>query len=176
MAASGPAENGSREPTAARKAGHRLLPDSRSAPPPVSPELPGRLRWVPSARRTPHRKGGDGTRGHQALPERIAHEIVNEIRLAEPHLRLRRVNIYVHFPRGRFQKDQRHGEHPSGQDVAVGLRNSVQDQPVTHQSPIDEEVNVIAVQLLHFRARDKALRRRREAHSMPAAPHHRRMR
>ena len=101
-------------------------------------------------------ESGDGPRPDQGLPDRVAHEVVYEAGVAKAHFDLRGVDVHVHFGGGQFKKDERHRKDASGKDIAIRLRDGVQHQPVAHQPAVHEEVDVVAVQLLHFRARGES--------------------
>ena len=47
-------------------------------------------------------------------------------------------------------EQQRDRKNAARQDVAVGLVDRVQQQAVTHEAPIDEDVDTVAIAALHF--------------------------
>src|SRR5689334_1113664 len=76
--------------------------------------------------------------------------------MAEPHLGLRRVHVNVDFLEIALEKQQRKGITRRRHQVVIGGRQRVQQEAVTNQAPVDEQINRIAIETLHLRAADEA--------------------
>ncbi len=63
------------------------------------------------------------------------------------------MHVDVDFVVGHLQEKQRCGKNGRRQNVAIGLVNSVQDQPVAHQSPVHKNVDTVAIHALNVRPR-----------------------
>ena len=70
--------------------------------------------------------------------------------LAETDFRLRGMNVDIHFFRRHFEEHEDDGKGGGRHDVAIGLADRVQDEPIAHEALIDEDVNGVAVELLQF--------------------------
>ena len=71
------------------------------------------------------------------------------------------MHVDVDFVVGHLQKKQRRGKNCRRQDVAIGLVNSVENQPVAHQPTVHENVDSIAIHPLYVWARRKSTYRQR---------------
>ena len=114
------------------------------------------------------RRGGSGRsktcnrpRARQCLANCIARKIVDQLRTPEAHFDFGRVHVDVDFGVGHLQEKQRRGKDARRQDVAIGLVNGVQNQPVTHQAPVYKNVDPIAIHPLYVGTRGKPTHRQR---------------
>ena len=139
---------------------------------------PGRARWRSAAsfsiiwlnseygRRRGGLGGGDTpgrrrkrrcrTRFHQAFADGVAHEIVNERSVPEAHLGLRWMHVDVHLFGVAFEKQQRERIGRGRHQVVIGGGERVQQQAVANQPAVHENVDRIAIGLLHLRAARKS--------------------
>ena len=101
-------------------------------------------------------EAGSGAGLHQRGADGIADEVVDEAGLAETDFGLGRMNVDVHLLRGHLQKQQHHGEAGGRKDVAVGLAECVEDQLVTDEALIDEDVDGVAIEFLQLGLGDEA--------------------
>ena len=99
-----------------------------------------------------HGETRDGSSAHQRLADRVAREIVHELRTTETYFDFGGMHVDVDFIVGHFQEEQRGGEDCRWQNVAIGLMNGVQDQAIAHQATIDENVDAVAIRALHLGA------------------------
>ena len=74
---------------------------------------------------------------------------MHKLRMPETHFDFCRMNVHVHFFGGQIEKKQDRGKDRRREHIAVRLVNRMQDQPVTHQAPVHEDVNSVAVAALH---------------------------
>ena len=114
--------------------------------------------WIAAAAVAARAAGnpGIGRASESAWRNRVAREVVNELRMPEAHLDFRRVHVHVHFLVRQIEKKQRHGKHARRHDVAIRLANRVEQQAVAHQAAIHENVDPVAVDALYFGARGEA--------------------
>src|SRR5579862_96947 len=101
-------------------------------------------------------KPGNWPRKRKRMPQRVAREIVNELRMPEAHFYFCGVNVHVYFLIRQIEKQQHHRKHAGRNDIAIGLANRVKQKPVAHQPPVHENVDSIAIRPLHFRTRRKS--------------------
>src|SRR5579862_9850046 len=87
---------------------------------------------------------------HERGADRFADEIVHHTRLPKTDFGLRGMYVDVDFARGQIEKQQHHRKNRGRQDVAISLDDGVLDEAVADQTPVDEYVNRIAIQLLNF--------------------------
>ena len=87
------------------------------------------------------------------MAQRVAREVVDKLRMPEPHFDLSRVHVDVDFLVRQFEEQQHNGENSRRRHVAIRLVNRMQQQPVAHQAPVDENVDAVAVRALHLRTR-----------------------
>ena len=73
----------------------------------------------------------------------------------EAHFDFCGMHVDVDFAVRHFEKKQRRGKNRGRENVAIGLVNRMQNQPVAHQAAVHENINSIAVQPLHFGPRSK---------------------
>jgi len=66
------------------------------------------------------------------------------------------MHVDVDFVVGHLQEKQRCGKNGRRQNVAIGLVNRVQDQPVAHQAPVHKNVDTVAIHPLNIRTRRKS--------------------
>ena len=79
--------------------------------------------------------------------------------VAEAHLGLRRMHVHVHLFAIAIQEQQRERIAGRRHQVVIGRRKRVQQQAVADQPAVDEQVDRIAVELLHLRAGNEAAQR-----------------
>ena len=82
---------------------------------------------------------GRRERAFQCADDEPAHQS----RVAEPHLRLRRVHVHVHRVRREVDEERRHGVAPAVQEVRIGRAHGAVQQAVAHRPAVDEEVLVL---------------------------------
>ncbi len=81
---------------------------------------------------------------------------MHKARLPEAHLRLRRMHVHIDFCRGHFKKQQHDRKGSRRQNVAIRLRQRMQDQAVAHLASVDEDVDRSTIQLLQLGLGDEA--------------------
>ncbi len=94
---------------------------------------------------------------HQRGAYRIANEIMQQRRLPEAHLGLRRMHVDVNFGERHLEKQQYNGIDRRRNDVAVSLGERVLHQAITNQPAIDKDEDGIAIELLDFGPRNKTM-------------------
>ncbi len=104
-------------------------------------------------------KLGAGRVSINRLADRVTHEIMHDRTMAESHLGLRRMDIHVHFRRIAMQEQQRERITGRRDQVVIRRADRVHQQPVANQPAIDENIDRVAIVLLHLRARNKAVQR-----------------
>ena len=97
-----------------------------------------------------------GPLGHQDFANRIADEIMHHRSVPESHFGLGGMHVHVHLFGVAIQKQQREGITRRRHQVVIRGRNRVQQQAVANQPAVDEQVNRIAVELLHLRTADES--------------------
>ncbi len=90
------------------------------------------------------------------LANGVAHEIVHQRSVAEPDFGFRRMHVHVDFFQIAIEKQQRERIARRRHQVVIRGRNRVQQQAVANQAAVDEQINRIAIHLLHLRAADEA--------------------
>ena len=109
--------------------------------------------------------GNAGTGRLSTSASRIASrdEVVHHAAVTEPHLGLGGVHVHVHLFGVAVQEQQRERETNRRDQVVVGCRDGVQQQPVPNQPPVHEQEDRIAIQSSGLAAgrRTRAGRRRR---------------
>ena len=81
---------------------------------------------------------------------------MHEAGLAEADLGLGGMDVDVDLLRGHLEEEQDDGEAGGRDDVAVGLGEGVQDEPVADEAVIDEDVDGVAVEALQLGLGDEA--------------------
>src|SRR5579884_2616395 len=97
------------------------------------------------------------TRFHQRRANRVSYEIVDGRLLAEANFGLRGMHVDVDLGRRHLQEEQDDRKNRGRQDVAVSLGDRVLDQAIANQAAIYENENRVAVELLNFWFRNKAV-------------------
>ena len=88
---------------------------------------------------------------HERRADGIPDEVMDEAGLAETYLGLGGVYVDVDFLRGHLHKQQHDGKAGGRNDVAVSLRQRVQDKAVSHEAVVDEDVDGVAIEALQLR-------------------------
>ena len=101
-------------------------------------------------------EAGRGTGLHQRGADGVADEVVNEAGLAEADLGLGGVDVDVDLLRRHLEEEQDDRERGGRDDVAIGLGERVQDEPVADQAAVDEDVDGVAIELLQLGLGDEA--------------------
>ena len=98
---------------------------------------------------------GEEARGRagadQGSAQAVADEVVDAVLLAEADFGFGRMNIDIHLFRRHLQEEQDDGEGGWRNDVAVGLADRVQQQPVADKPLVDKDIDGVAVELLQLR-------------------------
>src|ERR1700761_6853768 len=81
---------------------------------------------------------------------------MDETWLTETHFRLCRMNVDVNLLRRHFEIEKNDGIRSRRENVAVGLRECMQDELVADQALIDKDVNGVAVEFLQLGFGDEA--------------------
>jgi hypothetical protein len=76
---------------------------------------------------------------------------VDAVLLAEADLGLGGVDVDVHLLGRHLQEEQNDREAGGWNDVAVGLRDGVEQQPVTDKAFIDKDIDGVAIEFLELR-------------------------
>src|SRR5258708_17110993 len=77
--------------------------------------------------------------------------------LTEADFGLRRMDVGVDLGVWKLDKKKHDRKDSRWQDVAIACGERVLHQPVTDQTPVDEDEDGVAVELLHLGLRDKAV-------------------
>ena len=78
----------------------------------------------------------------QGVPQTPHHQAADQGRVAEPNLRLGRVDIDVHGVGVDLQVEGRHRMPVPGQEVGIGAAQGALQQAVAHRPAVDEQVLV----------------------------------
>src|SRR5246127_5541694 len=94
---------------------------------------------------------------HQGRANRVAHEIVDHALLPETDLGFRRMYVDVNLFIRHLQKQQHHRVDGGRHNVAIRFGDGVLHTAIANQTPVHEDVNRVAVELLDFWLRNKAM-------------------
>ena len=89
---------------------------------------------------------------------------MNERAVPEAHLGLRRMNVHIHFFGIAIEEQQRERIAGRRNQVVIGGGERVHQQLVANQPAVDEQIDRIAIELLHLRARNESAKRK---HAVP---------
>ena len=98
----------------------------------------------------------------------MAHELVDDARVAKTHLDLRRMDVHIHRPWIERQKQEISGLPLPMQQLGIGLPHGVRNHPVAHIAAVDEEVLAICARLRRLWRAGKA----GERHAAGGSLHH----
>ena len=101
-------------------------------------------------------EAGGRTGLHEHSTDGVADEVVDEAGLAEADLSLGGMDVDVDFLRRHLEEEEDDGIGRWRDDVAIGLRECVQDELVADETLVDEDVHRVAVELLELRLGDEA--------------------
>src|SRR3984885_11972035 len=101
-------------------------------------------------------EAGGGARLGERGTNAVADKIMDKAWLAEAHLCLGRMNIDVNFLRRHLQIEENYGIRSGRENVAVSLRECMEDELVADQPLIDKHVDGVAVELLQLGFGDEA--------------------
>src|SRR5437762_2715111 len=95
-------------------------------------------------------EAGGGAGLHEGGADGVADEVVDEAGLAKANFGFGGVDVDIDFLWGHLEEEQDDREAGGREDVAIGLREGVEDELVADEALVDEDVDGVAIEFLQL--------------------------
>src|ERR1700733_14156234 len=87
---------------------------------------------------------------NERIADTVADKIMHQRLLAKANLGLCRMHVHVNLVRWHLHEHEDDRKRCRRQDIAIGFADTIQNQAVTNQSAVDEDIDGIAIELLQL--------------------------